>query len=102
MFTVTEAPSSAGVILTCSGRLDQNGGAILDEALGRLWAARHPQVVLDFGGVNFLSSAGVRSLLVALKKAKLSGGQLSLCKVTADVRQVLQLSGLEPLLPVTG
>jgi anti-anti-sigma factor len=58
-------------------------------------------VILDLAGVSYLSSAGVRSLLVALKKTKLAGGQLSLSRVAGSIEQVLQLSGLRSLFPIS-
>lgn len=97
MFTVTQAPSGEPGSLVCTGRLDQNGGTILEEALGQALGSGARRVQFELSGVNYLSSAGVRSLLVALKKTKLAGGNLALTGVGPEVEQVLQLSGLRSL-----
>lgn len=97
MFLVTQASPGEPGKLVCSGRLDQNGGTILEEALNQVWGGGARHVLLECSGVNYLSSAGVRSLLVTLKKARLAGGNLTLSGVTPEVEQVLQLSGLRSL-----
>jgi len=96
MFTATLAPSD-GTILVCAGRLDQNGGTILEGALSEALKRGLSRVTLEMSGVIYLSSAGVRSLLVALKKTKLAGGNLTLTGAGPEVEQVLQLSGLRSL-----
>lgn len=101
MFTVTQASSGEPGKLACTGRLDQNGGTILEEALSQVLSKGTRGVLLELSGVNYLSSAGVRSLLVALKKAKLAGGNLALSGVAPEVEQVLQLSGLHSLFHAT-
>jgi anti-sigma B factor antagonist len=75
------------------------------EALGRslLGLAEDPgraRLVLDFGGVEFLSSAVLPALL-ALRKALLAqGGRLALCGLRPDVREIFTIAGLERTLNV--
>ena len=56
--------------------------------------------MLDLAGVDYLSSAGLRSILVSLKKTNLAGGTLSLCSVSAMVQEVLTLSGFKSILKI--
>ena len=97
MFTVTQTPVGEAGSLICAGRLDQNGGTILEEALGLAVGGGTRGGGVEVSGVSYLSSAGVRSLLVALKKTKLAGANLALTGVGPEVEQVLQLSGLRSL-----
>lgn len=99
-FAITEVRSKDAVILNCNGRLDNSAAGILETSLTPLLAEGIRRVVLDLSGVEYLSSAGLRSILVALKKVIVAGGTLVLCGVLASVSEVLKLSGFEAILKI--
>jgi len=76
------------------GRLDGTTCASADAHLAALaqksGAAR---VVLDLERVDFVSSAGLRVLLMAAKRAAATSSPLALAAPQAPVRQVLEDSG---------
>jgi anti-anti-sigma factor len=55
---------------------------------------------VDFGGVSYISSAGLRVLLVAAKRLRAGRGTLVLCALGDPVRQVFDLAGFLPLFTV--
>lgn len=57
-----------------------------------------PRLVVDMSGVDYTSSAGLRSLLAAMKEARTGGGDLRLAAVADKVHRVLQLSGFTSIL----
>ena len=57
-------------------------------------------MVLDFSGVDYISSAGLRVMLVLARRMRDANGQLSLCAMNDAVRQVFQLAGFLPLFTV--
>ncbi len=63
-------------------------------------AAQHHNLVADFGGVEYTSSAGLRVLLATLKQARSRGGDLRLAGLNPDVLKVLELSGFTTILSV--
>ncbi len=65
----------------------------------RLDQGRH-NLVVDLEGVNYLSSAGLRALIAALKRAQGAGGNLALAAPSARVREVIELAGLTNLFPM--
>ncbi|MGE4553404.1 MAG: STAS domain-containing protein, partial [Desulfovibrionaceae bacterium] len=83
--------------LTLSGRLDANGQAEFDRAFAPLAEAGAP-VVVDMAGVEFLSSAGLRSLIKAEKTLRAKGAGLVFHSLTPFVRQVFEVSGMGGLL----
>ncbi len=64
-----------------------------ERACADLVAAGEKLVVLDLGGLQYISSAGLRGLLVFAKTLQQSGGVLRLANVTGVVAQTLDLSG---------
>ena len=55
--------------------------------------AGHPRLVIDISGVAYLSSAGLRVFLGALRSARSSGGDVRLASAASNVRRVLDMSG---------
>jgi anti-anti-sigma factor len=58
-------------------------------------------LVADLGGVDYTSSAGLRSLLLILKEIRQKGGDLRLAGVRSNVLKVLTLSGFTSIIKVT-
>ncbi|HOE64413.1 MAG TPA: STAS domain-containing protein [Candidatus Sumerlaeota bacterium] len=82
-------------LLRLAGRFDGFGASVADKEFSRL-AAQHaePFWMLDFAEVEFLSSAGIRSLVVAAKRVKSKGGDLFFFGLNPDVMAVLEMAGL--------
>lgn len=74
-----------------AGRLDARGAGELDEALREVKGAH---VVLDLAAVQYLSSMGVRSLIVAEQAMRKNSGAVYLAGVSPSIARVLDLSGL--------
>ncbi len=55
-------------------------------------AAGKDAVVLDMGGVEYVSSAGLRALLLAARQAKAQGGTLVVAALRPFVREVFEIS----------
>jgi anti-sigma B factor antagonist len=58
------------------------------------------RVVLNCVELNYISSEGLRVILMAAKQAKALGGSLTLCEVNASVGEVMAISGFDQLLGV--
>ena len=56
--------------------------------------------MLDLSKVDYLSSAGLRSVLCLGKLTQANGGKLVLCGLKGAVREIFQISGFLGLFPV--
>lgn len=94
------APGSGeAVVLHLSGRVDsQSGGELQAAALASL--AGNSRLVLDFGGVDFVSSAGLRVVLMAAKQARAAGGGFAVFGLEETVRKVFDVSGFARVIPM--
>ena len=54
----------------------------------------------DCKQLKFVSSAGLRSLIMAIKKMKTLGGTVTLLGLQSNVKEVLEISGLLPLFKI--
>jgi anti-anti-sigma factor len=83
-----------------TGRLDAvTSGAVEKELLGLL-AGPAQSVDLDVSGLDYISSAGLRVLLVAAKAAKAKGGVLTVRGPKPTILEVIKISGFDRILDV--
>ena len=58
------------------------------------------RVTLDFAGLDYLSSAGLRVLVGAQKQVVAAGGAMRIVNLADDVREVFEITGLIDVLDV--
>ena len=81
-------------------RLDMQGAAVMETYAQQRLSAGELRLVLDLAGVDYISSAGLRSLLVVAKKAQALKGCLVLCGLMPMVLNVVNISGFQQLLKI--
>ncbi len=88
------------LIVSVTGRMDTVSAPEFQKQMEDLLEQGETGIVMDFGKLEYVSSAGLRSILVAAKKAKSLGGQVSRCALQDMVRKVFDISGFTGMLPV--
>ena len=87
------------VVVRLSGRLDSSTAKPAEDGLAAAIAGiDEPRVVIDLTGLGYISSAGLRVLLLTDKRIKSAGGRLALCGLGASVREVFSISGFDTVL----
>ena len=81
-------------IMKVKGRVDSETAPELDNALTNLLNGNRNKIVLDLQAVEYLSSAGLRALVKALKEAQNSGGDLRLASVSEPIEVILRTVGM--------
>jgi anti-anti-sigma factor len=80
-------------ILTPKGRLDNTTAAAFEEAVKAATAAGATRLLIDFSEVPYISSGGLRVILVAAKSLAANGGRLALCSLNPRVAEIIDMSG---------
>lgn len=73
------------------GRLDTHTAEQLDERLEALDPATHPVQIVDLADLEYISSAGLRSLFRAKKKLSGAGGQFLVVHPQPQVQKVFDV-----------
>lgn len=81
-------------IARVKGRVDSETAPDFDAALSKLLNDNRNRIVLDLQGVEFLSSAGLRAMVKALKGAQNSGGNVHLASVSQPIEVILRTVGM--------
>lgn len=88
------------LILHLHGRLDAVSSPVAERRVFDYINNGQHKLLLEFSGVDYLSSAGMRMLLSTTKKLRTLTGQLVICSVTPNVMDVLKMSGFDHVLEI--
>lgn len=89
-------------IAAVSGRIDHASAEDFSSALSRLLAecgTDRRSLLLDFSGVDYISSVGLRALMVASRQAKAQDGKIAVAAMQPLVQEVFNISRFNLILP---
>lgn len=87
-------------IVAFSGSLDTGTSLDAERHLVELIDQGQRKLMVDFAELDYVSSAGLRILLVTSKKLSGVGGQLRLCNLNETVQEVFDISGFSTIFKV--
>jgi anti-anti-sigma factor len=82
------------------GRLDGSNAAVHEKALRELLVDDVHSVNIDLSELDYISSAGLRVLLMTAKAAKAKGGKVVLNAPKPAILEVIKISGFDRILEV--
>ncbi|HUA36306.1 MAG TPA: STAS domain-containing protein [Candidatus Binataceae bacterium] len=80
------------VILTPKGRINNDTSPEFQPSLLAAVGNTATKVVVDFSAVEYISSAGLRSLMMSSKQSKAAGGRLAVAALTPMVKEIFTIS----------
>ena len=87
-------------VVTVNGRLDGIYSTAFAKEVGELITGMNPKILIDFAEIDFVTSAGIRAVLLLMNKAKATGADFALCGLNEQVREVLDASGLATIIAI--
>lgn len=87
-------------LLTVQGRLDHLVNDRLETELQRFLDNHHVRIIVDLHHVTYINSSGLRILVSSWRKARQSGGDVVLARLTPNVRGVFELVGFDKLFTI--
>lgn len=97
---IIQADSKPGaVVIRVKGRMDAITAPEFDQACAKLISEGTTKLVVDLREMDYISSAGLRSILSAGKSVRAQGGQLLLCNLQGMVKEIFEISGFLSIFP---
>ncbi len=90
-------------VLAANGRIDHSRASAFEAGLAPFLqncCASHTPLVLDFSGVDFISSVGLRVLMLAAKQVKAQRGKIAVASLSPIVSEIFQVSRFNLVLDV--
>ena len=86
------------IVLDMVGRLDKSTSDSAHDELVGFANSGAKRVVLNFEKLDFVTSAGLRVILMLAKLLRSSSGELKISRANANVKEVLEMSGFSSLI----
>ena len=96
--TITKIQNGAAVTLKLEGWLDTLSSPELGAAVDGIEAAE--SIVLDFDGVEYIASSGLRQVVACHRKARELGAEFSVINAGAETMSIFRLTGIDKKLTV--
>jgi anti-anti-sigma factor len=87
-------------LFNIDGNLDSNTSADLEKVLIPHIDGGGIKVLIDGTKLNYISSAGLRVLLVAAKKIKAVNGTIILCALQKHIKEVFDIAGFSKIFTI--
>jgi anti-anti-sigma factor len=98
---IFQSTSDNGVLtLTMNGRLDADSTPGFGDLLSGCIDRGERRVVLDLSGLDYMSSVGLRALIVGGKRLAPLGGRIVLCAPQERILKLLEMSGFTSIFPI--
>ncbi len=99
MLELSEREEQGWSVLAVKGRLDTKTVEKFSARCATWIDASRANVVLDLSGLEYVSSAGLSSILGAAKRAQARNGRLAIAGLKGLVKEIFAISGFETVLP---
>lgn len=88
------------LIARADGRIDSSNSREFHSELEAVITDSDTSVVLDFEDVAYISSAGMRVILLTAKSLQQSGTEFVLCSMNDSIREVFKISGFDKIIAI--
>ncbi len=95
--------NNSQILLSLTGRLDNLTAASLQHAVDVNVSdySTGANVCIDFSSVDFVSSAGLRVLLLSMKKLKSGNGSLEIKNINDSIKEVFEITGFSNIFKIS-
>ena len=102
MIQIASSAHGSVTVVAPRGRVDHRNADEFSGALAPYLDQCRPghPLLLDFSGLEYISSAGLRILMLASKRAGVAGGKIAVAAPSSLVREVFEISRFDLVLPL--
>jgi len=88
------------IVVTVEGRMDAVSAPEFEKFLNALIDDGSLKVIVDFQGLDYISSAGLRSVLITAKKIQSKNGEILVVSLHDTVKEIFEISGFSTIIPI--
>jgi anti-anti-sigma factor len=95
-----EKQQGSWTLLAVAGKIDTTTSPEFQNRLLALIEKGTPKIALDLGGTDYVSSAGIRVVMMGLKAQRAKNGELIFCRPNENLRMLFDITGLTGLVKI--
>lgn len=99
---ISERKTGDVCVVGIAGRLDSGTSESLGQRLHQLIDRGERRLVIDAEKLEYISSTGLRVLLVGAKRLKAVGGRIVLSSLKPQILEVFEIAGFTSIFPIYG
>jgi anti-sigma B factor antagonist len=97
-----ETTVGGAALVKADGRIDMSNADAFKDSLISAVSTAKSAVIVDMAGVDYISSAGLRSLMIAFRSAKAAGKAFGVAALTPLVLEIFTISRFNLVFPLYG
>ncbi|NQV01764.1 MAG: STAS domain-containing protein, partial [Bacteroidia bacterium] len=90
---ITEKNAENCTVVNINGRLDTTNYSVLEKKLMELIDTGDIRLLVNLSNMDYVSSSGLRILLMALKRITVAKGKFALCSLQENIQEIFEISG---------
>ena len=95
---INEQTVGSALVVSLDGRLDGVSAPDLETRVTSVVERGNVKIMLDCSAMQYVSSAGLRALLISARKCQQAGGKLAIAALQPECRSVLEMSGFQAII----
>ena len=97
---VEASREGTNLVLKAEGRVDGTNASEFQDAMKTEINEADRAVVLDLQDLTYISSAGLRVVLLIAKDLQRQGAKMAACSLSEPVKEVFVISGFDKIIPI--
>lgn len=98
--SLTTERSGDNLIISAKGRIDGTNATEVQGVLSNAFEPGIKLMLLDLGGLTYISSAGLRVIMLTARTLDRSGAKFAVGSPSGPIREVFQISGFDQIIPI--
>jgi len=90
---ITEKKTEKCTVIGINGRLDTTNYPVLEKKLMEMIDTGQVRLLISLSQMDYVSSSGLRILLMALKRITVAKGKFALCSLQENIKEIFEISG---------
>ena len=99
---ITQEKVGSVMAVALTGRVDAGTSKAVEDALLKLIDGGERRLVVDLAAVDYISSVGLRVLILAAKRLKPLKGTVAPCSLQPAIRQIFEIAGFTTIFTIYG
>ena len=96
----TERVGNALIVMPSENRVDGTNARDFQIGLEAAIEESDTAVIFDAETLTYISSAGLRAILLVVKSINRRGGKFAVCSLSDPIREIFSISGFDNIIPI--
>jgi len=97
---ITEKSIEKCMIIGIHGRLDTISSTVFEKRLTELIDQQSTKILINCSQMDYISSSGLRILLLALKRITIAKGKFVICGLQENIREIFTITGFTTIFEI--